>query len=43
MPIDAGADVTIRDEYGQTPLMRAAYNGCADMMKKILDDGYSKS
>lgn len=37
--IAAGADVTYFDAEGLTPLMHAAGNGCAEVLKALLDGG----
>lgn len=37
--IASGADVTYFDAEGLTPLMHAAKNGCADVVKALLDAG----
>ena len=40
--ISHGADVNARDEYGQTPLMRASYQGHAKVVEALLDAGADK-
>ena len=37
--LDAGADVTARDQYGSTPLHEAAGNGSAKGIQALLDAG----
>ena len=37
--LDAGAEVTARDQYGSTPLHEAAGHGSAEGIKALLDAG----
>ena len=37
--LDAGAEVTARDQYGSTPLHEAAGNGSAEGIQALLDAG----
>ena len=37
--LDAGADINARDEGGITPLMNAAWFGCADAVRELLKRG----
>ena len=37
--LDAGADVTARDQYGSTPLHEAAGHGSAEGIQALLDAG----
>jgi len=37
--IDAGADINARDEGGTTPLMNAAWFGCMDAVRELLQRG----
>lgn len=38
-PLEEGADVNTKDEYGMTALMWAAYHGQADVVRLLLDKG----